>query len=82
MTTMHTDDHGCELEALAHALPVHLVGEVGKAHITIELFADDGRRCWFGRWRERWGRTVHLARSAVGGEGVAGCSGSVGFRHL
>lgn len=79
---MHTDDHGCELEALAHALPVHLVGEVGKAHIAIELFADDGRSCWFGGWREGRGGPVHLARGAVGGEGVAVCGGNVGFRHL
>ena len=71
MTTIHTDDHGGELEALAHALPVHLVGKVGKAHVAVELFANDGRGCWFrGLW-ERRGGTVHLARGAVGGEGVA-----------
>ena len=48
MTTMRTNNHGGELEALAHALSVHLVGEVGKAHIAVELFANDGGRGGLG----------------------------------
>lgn len=40
---MLTDDHGSELEALPNALPVHLVGQVGKSDVAIELFAND--RC-------------------------------------
>lgn len=39
---LRTNDHGGELEALADALPVDLVGEVGEANEAHELFPDDG----------------------------------------
>ena len=72
-----TDNHGSELEALPHALPVDLVGQVGKAHKAHELFADDGGGADFvGTRRERRAGTVHPARP-VGGENVAVASGSV-----
>ena len=83
MTTMRTNNHGGELEALAHALSVHLVREVGKAHIAVELFADDGGRGGFGLLGQRWGGPVCPVRGAVGGDGVAvGCVGHVRVRHL
>lgn len=37
-----TDDHSSKLETLADALAVDLVGEVGKADVAHELFADYG----------------------------------------
>ena len=37
-----TDDHGSELEALPDALPMDLVGQVGKAYIAHELLANSG----------------------------------------
>jgi len=36
-----TDDHHIEVEALADALAVPLVGQVGEADIACELAADD-----------------------------------------
>ena len=66
VTTTPTDDHGGELEALAHTLPVHLVRKVGKAHVAHELFADDGRGACLGGLGGR--RAVH---PSVAGEGVA-----------
>lgn len=36
-----TDDHGCELKALAYALPVDLVGKVCETDVAHELLADD-----------------------------------------
>lgn len=41
VTTARTNDHCGELEALPHAFPVHLIGEVGEANVSHELFADD-----------------------------------------
>lgn len=83
MTTRRTDNHGGELETLAHALPMDLVRQVGKANIAVELLANDG---WDGRVSglgKRRGGTVHLARGTVGGDGVAvGSGGHVGVRHL
>lgn len=32
-----TDNHECELKPPLHGLPVHLVGEVGKADITLQI---------------------------------------------
>ena len=37
-----TDDHGSELETLAHALPVDLVWQVCEADVAHELLANDG----------------------------------------
>ena len=80
---MRTNNHGGELEALAHALSVHLVRKVGKTHIAVELFADDGGRGGFGLLGQRWGGPVCPVRGAVGGDGVAvGCVGHVRVRHL
>lgn len=76
-----TDDHGRELEALPYALPVDLVGQVGKSDVAIELFADDGcatRVLWLGEGRTR---AVQLVR-AVGRNGFAISGGNVRVRHL
>lgn len=70
VTTTLTDNHSGELEALPHALPVHLVWKIGEANISVELFADDGGRARFRRLRERRTRGVHPA-VAIGSEGVA-----------
>lgn len=40
VTTARTNDHRGELETLPHALPVHLVREVGKSNVSHELFAN------------------------------------------
>ena len=79
-----TDNHGSELEALPYALPVDLVGQVCESDIAIELFADDGSsRSGFGGLGKGRCGTVHLARGAVGGKGVAVCvGGNVRFGHL
>lgn len=37
-----TNDHGGELEALADALTVNLVGKVGETNVAHELFTDYG----------------------------------------
>ena len=82
MTTMRTNNHSGELEALPDALPVHLVWQVCEANVAVELFADDGwcgRVCCLGQGR---GGGVHLARGAVGGEGVAIGGGDVRVGHL
>lgn len=71
VTTVLTDDHSSELEAFPNALPVYLVGQVGKSDVAIELFAND--RCRPGLCRllgERRARAVHPAR-AVGSERLA-----------
>lgn len=38
----HTDDHGGELEALAHALSVDLVWQVCETDVAHEFLANDG----------------------------------------
>ncbi len=45
---LRTNDHSSELEALADALPVDLVGEVCEADEAHELFPDDGREAVLG----------------------------------
>lgn len=47
---LRTNDHGRELEALANALPVDLVGQVGKANEAHELFPDDGGETMLRAW--------------------------------
>ena len=73
---LRTYDHSGELEALANALPVNLVGEVGKANEAHELFADDGRERMLllgrGLLEGRRG-AVH----PVGGEGRVAVGGVV-----
>ena len=71
MTTMRTNNHSGELEALPHALPMNLVGKIGKANIAVELFADDRCRCRLGGLGKRRRGTVGLACGAVGGKGIA-----------
>ena len=44
-----TNDHGGELEALAYAFPVDLVGKVGETDVAHELLANDGGRTGVGR---------------------------------
>ncbi len=51
--TTRTDNHGSELEALAHTLPVYLVRKVGESDVAHELFAEDGRRSCVGGLGER-----------------------------
>lgn len=41
VTMTRTDDHGGKLEALPHALPVYLVGEIGKTNVSHELLANN-----------------------------------------
>ena len=72
-----TDDHGVEVEALAHALPVDLVGEVRETDVAHELLTDDGGGGAVGSLLgEGGGRAVHVAvavrghRVAVGGGNV------------
>ena len=73
---LRTYDHSGELEALANALPVNLVGEVSKANEAHELFADDGRERMLllgrGLLEGRRG-AVH----PVGGEGRVAVGGVV-----
>lgn len=49
---LRTNNHAGELEALSDALPVDLVGKVGEADVTHELFPDDAGQ---------------MVRAAVGG---------------
>lgn len=64
VTTGLTDNHGGKLESLPNALPVYLIGEVGKTDIAIELFADDRCRPSFrGLLGEGRARAVHSARA-------------------
>ena len=50
-----TNDHGGELEALAYAFPVDLVGKVGETDETHELFPDDWRKAVLVFGDRLWG---------------------------
>lgn len=77
-----TDDHGVEVEALAHALPVDLVGEIRETDVAHELLTDDGGGGAVGSLLgEGGGRAVHVA-VAVRGHRVAVGGGNVRVRHL
>lgn len=45
-----TDYHDGKLETFPDALPMYLVGQVGKANVAHELFADDGGEARLMGW--------------------------------
>ena len=72
-----TDNHGSELEALPHALPVDLVGKVGETDEAHEFLANYWRRA---RVRGLDERGIGWATVAILREGIAVATGIVG--HL
>ena len=82
MTTMRTNNHGGELEALAHAFPVYLVGEVGKADVAHELLADDGGDAAAGLLLGEGGVGAVQIVAAICRDRVAVGGGNVRVRHL
>src|SRR5688572_3942696 len=62
-----TNYHAGELETLANALPMDLVGQVGETDVTHEFFSDDiGSECRGGTICETAGRQFAVADGRVG----------------
>lgn len=82
VTTVLTDNHGGELEALAHALRADLVRKTCKTNVAHEGLPNNRRsRVIAALLRERGTGTVQFV-CPVGRERVAIDGGNVGVRHL
>jgi hypothetical protein len=77
--TPRTNNHGGELKPFPHALPVDLVGEIGKPDVAHELLANDvGNASGVASWDERRARTIGNAMA----RGIAIARRGVGVGHL
>lgn len=74
-----TNNHSSELKPFPHALPVDLVGEIGKTDVAHELLANDvGNGSGVASWDERRARTISNAMA----RGIAIARRGVGVGHL